>query len=207
MAERITVAVLQEHEVAGLLDEAGDSAAGLRMAALVATLYHACPRLGVALGMDAADVDVTAARMRLRGRRDWDVMLEEPPLARLSRWIACRAAYDLGSGPLFCTFDGARLDDSYVRRELGALGRRSGVSVPVSAEALRRAGVAPDRPGRGRRPPAAAPGSRACGRDRPVPAAPGARGRLPPRRRGRPHHGPVARAAAARRRREGVNLG
>ena len=142
MAEGITVAVLQEHEVGGLLDEAGDSAAGLRMAALVATLYHACPRLGVALGMDAADVDLTAARMLLRGRRDWEVPLEEAPLARLSRWIACRAAYGLGPGPLFCTFDGARLDDSYVRRELGALGRRAGVAVPVSAEALRRAGVA-----------------------------------------------------------------
>ena len=85
MAERRTFAVLRDHEVAGLLDEAGDSAAGLRMAALVATLYHACPRLGVALGMDAEDVDLTAARMRLRGRRDWDVPLREAPLARLSR--------------------------------------------------------------------------------------------------------------------------
>ena len=142
MAERLTFAVLQDHEVAGLLDEAGDSAAGLRMAALVATLYHACPRLGVALGMEAGDVDLTAARMRLHGRRDWEVPLAEAPLARLSRWIACRSAYDLGPGPLFCTFDGTRLDDSYVRRELGALGRRAGVGVPVSAEALRRAGVA-----------------------------------------------------------------
>ncbi len=142
MAERRTFAVLRDHEVAGLLDEAGDSAAGLRMAALVATLYHACPRLGVALGMEAEDVDLTAARMRLRGRRDWDVPLREAPLARLSRWLACRAAYDLGPGPLFCTFDGTRLDDSYVRRELGALGRRAGIPAPVSAEALRRAGVA-----------------------------------------------------------------
>ncbi len=142
MTERMTVAVLQDHEVTGLLGEAGDSAAGLRMAALVATLYHACPRLGVALGMEVGDVDLTSAQMRLRGRRDWEVPLEEAPLARLSRWIACRAAYGLGPGPLFCTFDGTRLDDSYVRRELGALGRRAGVAVPVSAEALRRAGVA-----------------------------------------------------------------
>jgi integrase/recombinase XerD len=142
MTERTTVAVLRDHEVAGLLGEAGESAAGLRMAALIATLYHACPRLGVALGMEVDDVDLPAARIRLRGRRDWEVRLEEGPLARLSRWLACRAAYGLGPGPLFCTFDGTRLDDSYVRRELAALGRRAGVTVPVSAEALRRAGVA-----------------------------------------------------------------
>ena len=34
MSERRTFAVLRDHEVAGLLDEAGDSAAGLRMAGL-----------------------------------------------------------------------------------------------------------------------------------------------------------------------------
>ena len=36
MAERLTFAVLQDHEVAGLLDEAGDSAAG---ACVVAVSY------------------------------------------------------------------------------------------------------------------------------------------------------------------------
>jgi integrase len=124
-----------------LLQRCGPTPAGLRLAALAAILYGAGPRLGVALAVEADDVDLSAARIRLRGRRVWEVGLDDVPLARLARWIDCRASHGLGPGPLFCTFDGARLDHSYVRRELAALGRRAGVPTPVSAEALRRAGI------------------------------------------------------------------
>jgi site-specific recombinase XerD len=135
-------AVLRPDEVTALLNRAGNAPAGLRLAALVATLYHACPRLGVALGVRMDDVDLTAAQIRLSGRRDWTVPLDEAPLARLTRWIACRASLGLDAGLLFCTFDGGRLDDSYVRRELGALGRRAGIGAAVGAEMLRRSGAA-----------------------------------------------------------------
>lgn len=135
-------AFLRPDDVAALIDQAGDTPSGLRLAALVATLYHACPRLGVALGVQMDDVHLTAARIDLRGRRDWTVPLDEAPLARLTHWIACRASLGLGDGLLFCTFDGGRLDDSYVRRELGALGRRAGIATPVGAEMLRRSGAA-----------------------------------------------------------------
>lgn len=135
-------AFLRPDDVATLIDRAGDAPAGLRLGALVATLYYACPRLGVALGVRMDDVDLTAARIHLRGRRNWTVALDEAPLARLTRWIACRASLGLGGGLLFCTFDGTRLDHSYVRRELGALGRRAGLGTAVGAEMLRRAGAA-----------------------------------------------------------------
>jgi site-specific recombinase XerD len=135
--------VLRDADVQRLVDQAGETPAGLRMAALVAVLHHACPRLGVALGMRVEDVSLDEARVRLRGRRDWEVELDVPSLARLSRWVASRGALGLGTtGILFCTFDGAPLDDSYVRRELGALGRRAGLASPVSAERLRRSGIA-----------------------------------------------------------------
>ena len=55
-------------DVLRLLDAAGEPA-GLRLAALVATLYSGCPRLGVALAMGTGDVNLPAARMTLRGRR------------------------------------------------------------------------------------------------------------------------------------------
>ncbi len=135
--------VLRDTDVQRLVDHAGETPAGLRMAALVSVLYHACPRLGVALGMQVEDVSLSGACIRLRGRRDWEVGLDVPSLARLSRWVASRDAQGLGTtGTLFCTFDGAPLDDSYVRRELGALGRRAGLASPVSAERLRRSGIA-----------------------------------------------------------------
>lgn len=134
--------LLRPDDVAALTDLAGDSPSGLRLGALVATLYYACPRLGVALGVRMDDVDLTAARMHLRGRRDWTVPLDEAPLARLTRWIACRTSLGLDGGLLFCTFDGGRLDHSYVRRELGALGRRAGLGTAVGAEMLRRSGAA-----------------------------------------------------------------
>jgi site-specific recombinase XerD len=135
--------VLRDEDVQRLVDHAGETPAGLRMAALVSVLHHACPRLGVALGAHVEDVRLGDARIRLRGRRDWEVELDVPSLARLSRWVASRATLGLGTtGILFCTFDGAPLDDSYVRRELGALGRRAGLDAPVSAERLRRSGIA-----------------------------------------------------------------
>ncbi|HTI35022.1 MAG TPA: tyrosine-type recombinase/integrase [Miltoncostaea sp.] len=134
--------LLRQDEVRALADQAGDSPSGLRLAALVATLYHACPRLGVALRMDVRDADLTAACIHLRGRRDWQVRLDDVTLGRLARWIACRGSLGLGDGLLFCTFDGGPLDDSYVRRELGALGRRAAVGTAVGAEVLRRSGVA-----------------------------------------------------------------
>jgi integrase len=134
--------ILGQADVLRLLDRSEETPAGIRLAALAATLYEACPRLGVALALEVDDVDLTGARLQLRGRRAWQVALDDVPLARLARWIACREEHGIGAGPLFCTFDGARLDHSYVRRELAALGRRAGVRTRVSAEALRRAGVA-----------------------------------------------------------------
>ena len=142
MADPVRPDILWPADVTRLLEGCGPTPAGLRLAALAATLYGACPRLGVALALEAGDVDLTAARIRLHGRRAWEVALDDVPLARLARWITCRASHGIAAGPLFCTLDGAPLDHSYVRRELAALGRRAGVRVPVSAEALRRAGVA-----------------------------------------------------------------
>ena len=129
-------------DVLRLLDAAGEKPAGLRLAALVATLYSGCPRLGVALAMGTGDVNLPAARMTLRGRRAREVDLDVVTLARISRWLACRADLGLEAGFLFCTFEGAPLDASYVRRALPALGREAGLDAPVSAEALRSAGAA-----------------------------------------------------------------
>jgi integrase/recombinase XerD len=142
VADPVRADILGHGDVTRLLQRCGPTPAGLRLAALAATLYGACPRLGVALALEADDVDLSAARIRLRGRRAWEVALDDVPLARLARWIHCRASHGLGPGPVFCTFDGARLDHSDVRRELATLGRRAGVRIRVSAEALRRAGVA-----------------------------------------------------------------
>ena len=128
-------------DVLRLLEVAGEKPAGLRLGALVATLYSACPRLGVALALDTGDVNLPAARMTLRGRRAWEVDLDVVTLARISRWLACRADLGLGPGLLFCTFEGSPLDASYVRRALPALGREAGLASAVSAERLRRAGV------------------------------------------------------------------
>jgi integrase len=142
VADPVRPDILRPADVTRLLQGCGPTPAGLRLAALAATLHGACPRIGVALALEAGDVDLTAASIRLRGRREWEVALDDVPLARLARWIACRTSHGIGSGPLFCTLDRAPLDHSYVRRELAALGRRAGVRIPVSAEALRRAGVA-----------------------------------------------------------------
>jgi len=129
-------------DVLRLLDAAGEKPAGLRLAALVATLYSGCPRLGVALAMGTGDVNLPAAPERHAGRRAREVDLDVVTLARISRWLACRADLGLEAGFLFCTFEGAPLDASYVRRALPALGREAGLDAPVSAEALRSAGAA-----------------------------------------------------------------
>src|SRR4051794_7317597 len=108
--------LLRHDEVRALADAAGDSPSRPGLPAPVAALYHACARLGVALRLtapdtstrnpDVRDADLTAACIHLRGRRDWQVPVDDATLGRLARWIACRASVGLGDGLMFCTSDG-----------------------------------------------------------------------------------------------------
>ena len=112
--------VLRIDEVERLLAVPDDTPVGLRDRALLEFLYASGARLGEAVALDDAALDLDAASVRLVGKGDKErvVPLGEPVRAALVRWLRSgRPA--LVSGPctiVFCDRHGQRLTQRTVRR-------------------------------------------------------------------------------------------
>ncbi len=139
--------VLTDDEVARLLRACSRRApTGLRNRALIAVLYRAGLRISEALDLFPKDVDLEAGSIRVlrgKGGRPRTVGIDPAAGAVLERWLEARTKLGLGGRrPVFCTLDGARMGDAYIRVLLPRLGRRAGIEKRVHAHGLRHAHAA-----------------------------------------------------------------
>ncbi|WP_308164500.1 tyrosine-type recombinase/integrase [Nonomuraea sediminis] len=86
--------------VGAALSTCDDSTAGIRDAALIATLYSTGCRRAELAGLMLADYDPGARSLRVRGKRDKErlVYLTTDAIGLLERWLAVRGG---SAGPLF----------------------------------------------------------------------------------------------------------
>lgn len=129
--------VLSEAEVAAILGAlSGRAPTGVRNRALVALLYASGMRLGEALGLVEADLDLTAGTARLGERT---VRVFGSALQFLEAWRITRRRRGLpASGPFFCTLAGKRVQDAYVRTMFRRTAKRAGIGKRLHAFGLRR---------------------------------------------------------------------
>lgn len=133
---------LSASEVAALIDaESGQSQTGLRNRALVAVLYHAGLRVGEALRLRIADVDLNSGLIRVpddnpETRRS--VGVNEAAKTHLTPWLQARTDLSIGERqPLFCTLSGGELSDRYVRQFISRLAIKAGIVKTVHPRGLR----------------------------------------------------------------------
>lgn len=127
---------------------------GIRNRALLVLLYRSGLRIGEALALRPADLDLRHHRVRVLhgkgsrttgkgsasgGRSGKATMRSVHPDASdaLARWLDRRRALGIRGGPLFCTLEGGKLSAGYVRDALARYARRAGVTRRVTPHTLR----------------------------------------------------------------------
>lgn len=133
--------VVSPDEVVGLIRACSPrSSSGIRNRALITTLYRAGLRVGEALALGPADVQVEErVIVPARGSHSRRIALDSGSFRIIETWLARRDGLELPEGvPLFCTLKGKPLASSYLRGLLHRLATRAGIRKPVSAEVLRR---------------------------------------------------------------------
>lgn len=110
--------------VGAALSACDDSPAGLRDAALIATLYSTGCRRAEIAGLSLTDYDPAARSLRVRGKRDKErmVYLTGDAIGLLERWLAIRGRT---AGALFCPISRA-----------GRLRTRDGRLVPLTGQGI-----------------------------------------------------------------------
>jgi site-specific recombinase XerD len=138
--------VLSQAEIHALLAKCSRRApCGIRNAALIVVLWRSGLRVGEALALRVADVDMalgTIAVLHGKGDRRRIVGIDPQALAVLELWLRARRALGIGfAAPLFCTISGEtrgrQLKDSYVREALKELAKKAGIQKRVHPHGLR----------------------------------------------------------------------
>ena len=145
--------VLTDAEVRALIDACGQSATGLRNRALIAILYRSGLRIREALELRPKDLDLGlpvgtvaahgggggAVRVLAgKGGTSRTSGLDPGGAAVVARWLDVRGCHGVtGLSPVFCTLEGNRLTEAYVRRLLPRLALKAGVEKRVHAHGLR----------------------------------------------------------------------
>ncbi|MFA6046982.1 MAG: tyrosine-type recombinase/integrase, partial [Phycisphaerales bacterium] len=116
---------------------------GLRLRALVATLYGSAVRVSEALALMPSDVDDATVRVRDgKGGRARTVGLDDTCADVLGRWLDRRPALGLtGRHPIFACYSvgsvGNPMDSREVRRALARAGEKAGIAKRVHPHGLR----------------------------------------------------------------------
>lgn len=121
------------------------STSGVRLRALVATLYGSGIRLGECLTLLPRDVDLDASTVRIRrgkGSRWRLAGIDGYAAGFLAAWLERRATFGInGRQPVFCCYEvgkeGQPLSPRYVRKALVRVAERAGVEKRVTAHQLR----------------------------------------------------------------------
>jgi integrase len=114
---------------------------GIRNRALIAVLYRSGLRIGEALALRLADVDLEACSIRVlhgKGDRSSTVGLDPGAVALLERWLEQRRQLGLGRAvTIFCTLKGDPVRQKYVRALLARLRWKAGIEKRVHAHGFR----------------------------------------------------------------------
>lgn len=134
--------VLSADEVRALMDACSRRApTGKRNRALIAVMWRAGLRVSEALDLRPANLDAARGTLTVvngKGGRSRVVALDAEAFAYVDRWLDARRALGISSRkPLFCTLQGGRLWDTYVRRLLPRLAAKAGIERRVNPHALR----------------------------------------------------------------------
>jgi site-specific recombinase XerD len=132
---------LTEDEVMALLNRCSTRApTGIRNRALIAVLYRCGLRISEALDLRVSDVDARKGTVRVlhgKGNKARTVGIDAGGLAMVQRWADVRASRGIKRGNLFCTLEGARVSDRYVRDMLKRLAAKAGIDKRVHPHGLR----------------------------------------------------------------------
>lgn len=127
-------------EVAALLAQCSKRApTGIRNKALLTLLYRSGLRIGEALDLRPADLNLAAHSARvLHGKGDRATVRGFHPTAddALMRWLDVRRQLGL-RGTLFCTLAGGRVSTGYARDMIKRYARRAGIEKRVHPHGLR----------------------------------------------------------------------
>jgi integrase/recombinase XerD len=127
-------------EVAALIGACSHRApSGIRNRALITLLYRSGLRVSEVLALRPADVNLSAHSLRLLDTKSGHAQTRGfHPSAddALSRWLDTRKALGV-RGTVFCTLDGGKLSDDYVRGLLRRLAAKGGIDKRVHPHGLR----------------------------------------------------------------------
>jgi site-specific recombinase XerD len=139
---KLPAEVLSDDEVRRLIGGCSRRApTGIRNRALITLLYRGGLRIAEALDLRPKDVDLAAGVVRIlegKGRKARTVGLDQGACDVVALWLASRDQAGInGHNTLFCTLDGERLKEAYVRALLPRLARKAGIEKRVHAHGLR----------------------------------------------------------------------
>jgi site-specific recombinase XerD len=132
--------ILSKEEAAALLAQPNARyPTGARNRALLATYYRAGLRCNEALDLTPRDILWSKEKIRVnngKGGKDRVVPVEASLLETLDRWRS-HSDRPKRSDWFFCTLDGGRMHDSYVRHMVARYGRKAGIGIRVHPHILR----------------------------------------------------------------------
>jgi site-specific recombinase XerD len=135
--------VLTSAEIRALMRQCSTTApTGIRNRALIMVMYRAGLRSEETLDLEPADINPANGTVRVRhgkGDKPRVTGIGDGSMALVQRWMDVRTRLGLRRGYLFCTLDGGRLSDRYVRAMLTRIGSKAGIEKPVHPHALRHA--------------------------------------------------------------------
>lgn len=141
VSRKLPAEVLTADEVAALMRAcSADSATGIRNRAMIGTLYRAGLRIGEALALFPKDLDRQSGTIRVlhgKGDKARTVGMDPGAFAVLDCWLHVRGRFADGRCPVFCTLEGGKMADAYVRALLPRLAKRAGIHKRVHAHGMR----------------------------------------------------------------------
>lgn len=114
---------------------------GIRNRAMLALAWRSGLRLGEVLALQTKDIDLDGATLVVqhgKGGKRRIVGLDAGTAALIARWLEVRRRRGInGRAPVFCTLQGAEIDQSYVRHLLPRLAAKAGIAKRTHFHGLR----------------------------------------------------------------------
>jgi integrase/recombinase XerC len=137
--ERRIPAVLDEEQVARLLDVPGEGLESVRGRALLELLYATGIRCAELVGLDVSEVDLEARMVRVlgKGRKERIVLFGAPAREAVRAWLLERSRLKPRTDALFVNARGGRLSDRSVRAFVARRVRQAALERRCSPHTLR----------------------------------------------------------------------
>jgi len=131
--------VLDEAQVARLLDAPGDGAAAVRGRAILELLYATGMRVAELVALDLGEIELDSRVVRVlgKGRKERLVLFGKRAQEALRSWLAARASLRPRGDAVFLNARGGRLTDRSVRTLVASRVRQTALAARCSPHTLR----------------------------------------------------------------------